>query len=142
VADDISGPIDFLLISFDEASNDGSAGAELLDLVERGIVALYDVAMIRRTADGWEKIDVSTLPNAAGFARFAGAASGLLTDDDLGEAAELLEPGRAGALLVYENAWARPFIAAASKADAHVVAGARIAAETVIEVLDALDETA
>ena len=132
--DQICGPIDFLLLSFDEASNDGSAGAELLDLIDRGIIALYDVRVIRRTADGWEKVDMSAMPNAqaTGFAEFIGAESGLLDEEDLAAAAELLEPGRAGVLLVYENSWSRRFIAAAAKADAHMLASARIPAETEI----------
>jgi hypothetical protein len=145
VADEaVCGPIDFLLISFDEASNDGSAGAELLDLVERGVIALYDLRVIRRTDDGYDLIDISMMPNGAatGLAAFVGAVSGLLTDDDFAQAAALLEPGRAAALIVYENAWARRFIGAALRADAEVLAAERIPAETVIEVLDFLDATA
>jgi hypothetical protein len=40
---------------------------------------------------------------------------------------------------VYENRWARPFVAAARAAGAQVVASARIPADVVNEALDALD---
>ena len=67
----------------------------------------------------------------------AGARSGLLDDDDLAEAASAVEPGRAAAVIVYENAWAIPFVAAAQKMGAQLVASARIPADVVMEVLDA-----
>jgi hypothetical protein len=141
-ADEVCGPIDFLMLSFDEESNDGSAGAALLDLVDRGVIALYDIRLIRKASDGLVTgVDLDRLPNTQtdGFARFAGARSGLLTDDDIADAATAMELGTSAMLLVYENTWSRPFIAAAATADAHVLATARIPAEKVIEVLDELD---
>jgi hypothetical protein len=44
-------------------------------------------------------------------------------------------------LLVYENTWAVPFVAAARKANAQVIASARIPADVVMSVLDELDAT-
>ena len=43
---------------------------------------------------------------------FEGASSGLLSDDDVAEAGDALEPGTSAALLVYENTWAAPFASA------------------------------
>ena len=42
-----------------------------------------------------------------------GARSGILADDDLREAADAMQPGTLAALIVYENTWAIPFVAAA-----------------------------
>jgi hypothetical protein len=50
-----------------------------------------------------------------------------------------MEPGTVAALLVYENAWAIPFVAAARAADAQVIASARIPADVVMDVLDELE---
>jgi hypothetical protein len=50
-----------------------------------------------------------------------------------------MEPGTAAALIVYENTWAIPFIAAARRMDAQVIASARIPADVIMEVLDDLD---
>jgi hypothetical protein len=44
------------------------------------------------------------------------------------------------ALIVYENTWAIPFVAAAREAGAQVVAGGRIPADVVMDALDALEE--
>ena len=135
----VAGPIDFLLLEFDPAKTDGSVAAALLDLVDRGIVALYDFLVISRGHDGTvAAMDISA-NELGGFSVFAGARSGLVGEDDIAEAGAALEPGRAAALFVYENTWAIPFIAAARAADAEVVASARIPADVVIATLDALD---
>ena len=42
---------------------------------------------------------------------FAGASTGLLSDDDVALAAREIEPGTAALLIVYENRWAGPFVA-------------------------------
>ena len=76
-----------------------------------------------------------------GFVAFAGARSGLLGDDDIAEAGEMIKPGTAAALLVYENSWAIPFVAAARGAGGEVVSSARIPATVVMDVLDQLDAT-
>jgi uncharacterized membrane protein len=140
-AADVSGPIDFLMLAFDPDRNDGRAGAAMSALIDAGIIALYDIRVIRKEADG--KAVSVPLPNAAdalgGLGAFAGAGSGLLSDDDIDEAVALMDPGTTAALFVYENSWARSFIAAALDANAHVIATSRIPAEAVIEQLDALD---
>lgn len=139
---DVTGPIDFLLLEFDGDKMTGEAAAALFELVEQGIIRIYDLLVIRKEADGTivgvDLNDVSA-GSIGGFTAFAGARSGLLGDDDVAEAGEVLEPGTAAALLVYENTWAIPFVAAARKADARVIASARIPADVVMRVLDELD---
>lgn len=140
--DDVHGPIDFLLLEFATEKMTGGAATALLDLVERDTIRIYDLLVIRKEPDGSvTTLDIADVPAEAsgGFGVFAGARSGLLGDDDIAEAAEVMRPGTAAALLVYENAWAIPFIGAAMAADAQVVASARIPATTVMEVLDELD---
>ena len=123
---DVTGPIDFLLLEFDPAKADGSVAAALGDLVDQGIVRLFDFLVIVKADDGSVgALEVSALPGG-GFDAFVGARSGLLGDDDIEEAGAALHPGRAAALFVYENTWAIPFITAARAADAEVVASARI----------------
>jgi hypothetical protein len=139
---DVHGPIDFLLLEFSEEKMNGEAASALLDLVDRGIVRVYDLLLIRKDADGtFSGVDVSDLSadSLGGFVAFAGARSGLLGDDDLAEAAAAMEPGTVAALIVYENAWAVPFVAAARGADAQVIASARIPADVVMEALDQLE---
>jgi hypothetical protein len=48
-------------------------------------------------------------------------------------------PGTLAVLLVYEDTWAVPFVAAARESGGELIAGARIPAQDVMEALDALD---
>jgi hypothetical protein len=142
-AEDALGPVDFLLLELDPDHMDGTVAAALLDLVDRGVVTILDLLVIRKEADGTVVgIDIDTLSADAlgGFTVFAGATSGLLSEDDVTEAATAVQPARAAALLVYENTWARGFVTAALAAGAQVVASTRIPATDVNEVLDALDQ--
>jgi Family of unknown function (DUF6325) len=141
-SEDVHGPIDFLLLEFDADKATGEAAAALLDLVRRGIVRIYDLLVIRKDQDGtFSGVDITDLSEdeVGGFVAFAGARSGLLGEDDVSEAAGAMEPGTAAALIVYENTWAIPFVAAARRAGAQVVASARIPANVVMDALDALD---
>jgi hypothetical protein len=134
---EVSGPIDFLLLEFDPAKTDGSAAAALDDLLDGGIIRLYDFLVITKSANG--DVVALEISDEGVFAGFAGARSGLLGDDDIAEAGAALQPGRAAALFVYENSWAVPFIVAARAADAEVVASARIPSDAIVAALDALD---
>ncbi len=140
--DGAHGPIDVVVLEFSGDRVTGEAAAALLDLVERGIIRLYDLLVVRKEADGSVSgIELTDLDadGLGGFAAFAGARSGLLGEDDVTEAAEVLEAGTMAALIVYENTWAIPFVAAARRAGAQLVASARIPADVVTEVLDELE---
>ena len=139
------GPIDFILIELDPDKVRGEATAAVLDLVESGIIRLFDVALLAKDLDGnvaaVDLADVSeeAVAAAGDFSAVAGAQSGILDDEDLAAAGEALEPGKLGALLVYENAWAAPFVAAVRRAGGELVASARINAGDVLDALDALE---
>src|SRR5438270_5975302 len=101
------GPIDFLCIEFPHRHAPGAGIQLLLHLVDRGIVRVLDLAFLRKEADG----SVHRVPLAdlgPDLAPFEGAASGLIDDEDLYNAAEAIAPDSAAALLIYENRWAAP----------------------------------
>jgi uncharacterized membrane protein len=142
---DVHGPIDFVLIELPGNGKGDAVAAAVLDLVDRGTIRLYDVLVVTKDEDGTiagiELQDVT--PEGIGsFSAFAGARSGLLGDDDIAEAGAALQPGTVAVLLVYENAWAIPFVAAALDAGGELVASARIPAVEVMAALDALETTA
>jgi hypothetical protein len=138
----VHGPIDFVLIEFPGDRLTGAAADALLDLVDRGVVTVYDLLVVRKDDDGtFSGIDVDDLSadTIGGFTAFSGAPSGLLGDDDLAQAADALKPGTTAALIVYENTWAIPFVAAARDVGGQLVASARIPAQDVMDALDALE---
>ena len=140
--EDVHGPIDFVLIEFSGDKFTGEGAAALLALVESGIVRIYDILVIRKAADGTfsgfeiEDLDVDSV---GAFFAFEGARSGLLGDEDVAEAAGAMEPGTVAALIVYENLWAIPFVAATLRAGGQMIASQRIPALDVMAALDAIE---
>ncbi len=143
--DDAVGPIDYLAVEFPGAQLRGEALDALLDLVDAGVIRILDLRVAQVDLDG-EMIaaEIADLDNdgTLDLTVFAGVASGLIDDADLAESAALIEPGNAVGLLVYENTWARPFVAALRRADAELIASGRIPATEVMAALDALEERA
>jgi hypothetical protein len=134
---DVPGPIDYLLLEFPGDRPLDRAAEALLDLVERGTIRLYDLVVLRKEAEG--VVSMLELDAEGSFSAFVGARSGLLGEDDATEAGAALEVGTTAVLLVYENAWAAPFAAAALEAGGQMVASARIPVSEVIEALDRLE---
>ena len=140
--DELVGPIDYLAVEFPGARLEGEALRALLDLTERGIVRILDLRVAMVTEDGvMTAVEIADLDGdgTLDLAVFAGASSGLLADDDVAASAGLIEPGNAVAVLLYENTWAGPFVAALRRAGADVVASGRIPAGDVIAMLDELE---
>jgi len=136
--DDVIGPVDYLVLEMPSDRRDGSIAAAVLDLVESGTVTLLDLMVVEKDLEGNVRgVDIDAIDGE--LTAFAGAASGLLGEDDWSDAGSVLEPGMTAAVLVYENAWARPFVAAVRGAGADVVASARIPADLLMSAIDALE---
>ena len=117
------GPIDYLALELPAARMKGEGLAALVDLVDRGIIRILDLRVVKREDDGtFTAIAITDLDNdgTLDLAVFEGIESGLLDDDDLRQAAELIEPGKVVALLLYENSWAAPFVAAMRRAGCNI----------------------
>jgi hypothetical protein len=138
---DVHGPIDFVLIEFSADRLTGRAAQALLDLVNEGIVTLYDVLVVGKADDGSVyAVDLADDVDRLGsFADLAWVRSGLLTEEDMRTAADTMQPGTLAVLIVYENTWAVPFVAAVSESGGELIAGARIPAQDVMDALDALE---
>jgi hypothetical protein len=140
-AADVHGPVDFVLLEFTGNRLTGRAADELLSLVDRGIVHVYDVLVVGKDENGAAySVDLAEAADQVGhFADLQGARSGILADDDLRQAADAMEPGTLATLIVYENTWAIPFVAAARESGGEMIAGGRIPAQDVMDALEDLD---
>jgi hypothetical protein len=138
------GPIDYVLIEWPGRQPNGEAAPHLVDLVERGVIRVLDVAFFAKDEDGSVAgLELADLGDgAAELSVFEGASSGLLGDDDLAEAAGALDPGTSAALLVFENTWAAPFVGAVHSSGGQLVASGRIPAEDVLAALEAAEANA
>jgi hypothetical protein len=133
------GPVDYLIVEFPRTDMSGEGLPMLEDLVDRGVVRILDLVFIAKEADGrvtaLEIADVDP-EGRLGLGAFEGAASGLIGEDDLAEAASVLDPGTSAGILVYENTWAAPFVGALRRNGAEVVATGRFPVEDLMAVLE------
>lgn len=138
------GPIDYILVEWPGRQPNGEVAPHLVDLVDRGLIRILDLAFVAKDEDGSVAgLELADLGDgAAGLEVFEGASSGLLGDDDLTEAAAALEPGTSAAILVFENTWAAPFAAAVRRSGGQLVASGRIPVEDVLAALDAAEANA
>jgi Family of unknown function (DUF6325) len=138
---DEMGPIDYVIVEWPGRQPNGEAAPHLIDLVDRGLIRIIDLAFIAKDEDGTvTRLELADLGDqVAAFADFEGASTGLLSEDDTGEAANALEPGTSAALLVYENLWAAPFASAVRNSGGQLVASGRIPVQDLIDALDAAE---
>jgi hypothetical protein len=137
------GPVDIVVIGFPpDAPMTGEAIPLLLDLVDRGIIRVLDVLFVMENEDGtfsgFEAQDLES-DRIGDFKVFEGASSGLLGEEDVATAAEAIEPGTAAVIIVYENRWAGPFVAAVRRNGGMLIDNQRIPAQDLIDALDTVE---
>ena len=132
------GPIDYVVLEWPGEQPSGEAVPLILDLVDRGIIRVLDIAFLGKDANGNVfAIEIPDLDPA--FAAFVGASTGLIAAEDLQDAAEALEPGTSAAVLIWENLWAAPVAVALRRSGGQLVASGRIPVRQLIAALDATD---
>ncbi|HEX7278230.1 MAG TPA: DUF6325 family protein [Solirubrobacterales bacterium] len=138
------GPIDYILVEWPGRQPNGEVAPHLVDLVNRGLIRILDLAFVTKDEDGAVAgIELADLGDgASGLEVFEGASSGLLSGDDLEEAAAALEPGTSAAILVFENTWAAPFATAVRRSGGQLVASGRIPVNDVLAALEAAEASA
>ena len=144
-ADDIEmGPIDYVLVEWPGKQPEGEIAPHLVDLVDRGLIRILDLAFLMKGEDGTvAAVEIADVGGeVAELAIFEGASSGLLDDEDVDEAGAALEPGTSAALIVYENTWAAPFATAVRHSGGQLVAGGRIPIADLLAALAAVEAAA
>jgi len=141
MADDITmGPIGYLIVEFPGSKMTGEGLPILVDLVDRGLIRILDLAFVTKGTDG--SIGLMELADLDGDGEldltiFEGVSSGLLDSSDIANAGEIIEPGSSAGLLIYENAWAAPFVAALRRGGAQLVSAGFIPMDALVASLDA-----
>ncbi len=138
------GPIDYIVVEWPGRQPNGEVAPQLVDLVDRGLIRILDLVFVAKDEEGnVAGLEISELAGeVAELSVFEGASSGLISDEDVDEAGGVLEPGTSAALLVFENAWAAPFVSAVRRSGGQLVASGRIPAQDLLDALDASEETA
>lgn len=139
---DLMGPVDYLVLEFPGSRMTGEGLPMLLDLVDRGIIRILDLAFVTKGTDGSVAGIAITDLDADGeldVAVFEGARSGLVDDDDLAEAGSVLEPGNSAGVLVYENLWAAPLARELRRGGAQMVASGRVPVQALLASIEAAE---
>jgi hypothetical protein len=137
------GPVDVVVIGYPpDAPRTGEAIPLFVDLVDRGIVRVLDVLMVQKDADGEiSGLEITDLDGDGvdDLVVFAGARTGMLGEEDVSTAGEALQSGEAALMICFENTWAAPFATAVRRNGGQVLAFERVAAQDVLDTLDALE---
>ncbi len=134
------GPVDWIVVEFPGSRFNGEIAPALRDLVERDLVRVLDLLMLKKDADGTlEAFELSDLdPAEIGELRtYEAELAMLLSEDDVTAVAEAIEPGSSAAVLVWENLWAAPFGSAVRRSGGQLVASGRIPIQALLAAVEA-----
>jgi len=136
------GPVDYLVVAFPAGQADfsGAMASELRALMDSNTVRVLDLLLLTKDVDG--AVEASELRDAddseVGQLRAAEAdLAVLLAESDVEEIGQVLEPGSAAAVLVWENTWAAPFGAAVRRSGGQLVTSGRIPTQAILAAMDA-----
>ena len=143
---DVMGPVDYLVVEFpaEKADFSGEMAAELTSLVDRELVRVLDLVLLRKDPDG--SVEAAELNDAdertvGALRAFEADLALLLAEEDVEAVGMALEPGSVAAILVYENRWAGPFAASIRRAGGQQIANGRIPTQALLAAVDAEQAT-
>lgn len=136
------GPVSYLIVEFPGNKMTGEGFPILVDLVDRGVIRILDLAFVTKDDDGTVRaINLSDIDGDGelDLAVFDGVSSGLLDESDLADAAPAIAPGSSAGILVFENRWATEFVQTLRGGGAQLVAAGYIPQDALVASLDATD---
>jgi hypothetical protein len=123
------GPMELIVLGFAGNKFTGDITPALVDLVDRGIVRIIDLAVVVKDADGNVVVlEMQELTGdlAALLHDVSGADTGLLSEADLDDLAADLAPNTTIAALLCEHVWATVFASAVRAAGGGLILSERI----------------
>ena len=142
---DVLGPVDYLVVEFpaDKANFSGEMATELTSLVDRELVRVLDLLLLRKDLDGSVAVDELRDVDESNVGQLQSLETDLallLAEEDVEEIGKVLEPGNIAAVLVYENRWAAPFASAVRRSGGQLVADGRIPTQALLAAIEADEE--
>jgi hypothetical protein len=134
------GPVDWIVVEFPGSKFNGQIASALRDLVERDLVRVLDLLVLKKDADGsLEAFELSDLDEGEiGELRgYESELAMLLSEEDVTSLAAAIEPGSAAGVLVWENTWAAPFASAVRRSGGQLVASGRIPIQALLAAIEA-----
>jgi hypothetical protein len=134
------GPVDWIVVEFPETKLTGEIAPILQDLVDRELIRVLDLLFLTRDLDGgYEVFETSDMDDSeiGELRAFETELAMLLSEQDVIDLAETIEPGSSAAVLVWENLWAAPFGSAVRHAGGQLTASGRIPIQAEIAAAEA-----
>jgi hypothetical protein len=134
------GPVDWIVVEFPGSRFNGKIAPALLELVERDLIRVLDLLVLKKDADGTlEAFELSDLDQGeiGGLRTYESELAMLLSEEDVTSLAAAIEPGSSAAVLVWENAWAAPFASAVRRSGGQLVASGRIPIQALLAAVEA-----
>jgi hypothetical protein len=118
----------------------GQIAPALLDLVERDLIRVLDLLVLKKDADGsLEAFELSDLDQGeiGDLRTYESELAMLLSEEDVTSLAAAIEPGSSAGVLVWENTWAAPFASAVRRSGGQLVASGRIPIQALLAAIEA-----
>jgi hypothetical protein len=134
------GPVDYAIVEFPAGASNftGEMAAELLSLVDRGIIRVIDILILVKDDDGSvEALELSDVPELGELQTLETELAELLAADDVDNLAAAMDPGSTAGVIIWENLWVAPFAAAARRSGGQLIANGRIPIQAIIASIEA-----
>jgi len=139
------GPVDYVVVEFPAGASNftGEMAAELLALVNSGIIRVIDALILTKAEDGTvDATELSDIGELGELQALEAQLAELLAEDDVEHLAAAMEPGSTAGVLIWENLWAAPFASAARRSGGQLIANGRIPLQAIIASIEADGATA
>ncbi|MGH8985239.1 MAG: DUF6325 family protein, partial [Acidimicrobiia bacterium] len=106
------GPVEILMVEFPGNEFTGEIAPALAELVDQGTIRVIDLLFVTKDANGnVGAIELSDADDAvrSAFEPIVEEASGLLSEEDIEDLGEGLDPDSSAAMLLFEHVWATRF---------------------------------
>lgn len=139
------GPVDVVIMQFPNDGLRGELATILSDLVGANTIRILDLVIASKDESGAVRVlEVDDLDDEirAQFSEVEGEYDSLLSDSDVVQAAEELDPGITAVLVAWENTWLAQMREDLQAAGGQLVAHERIPADVVEAAMADLEELA
>ena len=137
---DVLGSVDWIVVEFPGSKFNGEVAPAIMDLVDRELVRVLDLLVIKKDEDGgFDVFETGDLDDGelGQLHRDEAELAMVLSEQDVIDLAETVEPGSSAAVLVWENLWAAPVGAAIRHAGGQLVASGRIPTQAILAAIEA-----
>ena len=138
----VLGPLEYLVVGFEDYRFTGQILAELRAAQEKGIIRVVDLCVIKKDEQG--NVTAQELSDLSGeeateLSPLAAHLMGLLADEDIRQVAADIPNNSAAGLLLFEHIWAIGLKEAIKNAGAVAITGGFVSPDVIAEVEEDLE---